>query len=145
MNAQAQGEMFDPTDADALDLIAHCGSLVPALHQWPELLADLFAVHEAYNLRQGMSAAAAAVDARDRCLLEAQYMGARMVYFPTGEKLKSALRDALIYREFKGHNQLALAKKYNLTVVRIYQIVAEQTALFVKERQGKLFSEGVGK
>ena len=137
-----QAEMFHPTDADAMDLIAHMGNAVPASNQWPELLADLFAVHEAYNLRQGMSSTQAAVDARDRCILEAQYMGARMVYFPTGEKLKLALRDALIFREFKGHNQLALAKKHDVTVTRIYQIVAEQTALFVKERQGRLFNQG---
>jgi Mor family transcriptional regulator len=141
MNARDQTEMFDPTDADAVDLIAHLGNQPQQTHQWPELLADLFSVHEAYNLRQGMSAEKAALDARDRCLIEAQYIGARMVYFPTGEKLKTALRDALIYREFNGHNHLALAQKYKLTVTRVYQIVAEQTALFVKERQGKLFNK----
>jgi Mor family transcriptional regulator len=137
----AQGEMFDPMSADPIDLIEHMGDRVPPTHQWPPLLADLFAVQEAYNRRKGMNETDAAVDARDRCVLLADYFGGRMVYIPTGERLHQALRDALIWAEFKGHNQLALCQKYELTQVRVYQILAEQRALMVKERQGKLFNE----
>lgn len=137
-----QAEMFVPTDADPMDLIEHMGDRVPPVNQWPPLLADLFAVLEAYNKRHGLEDGKAALDARDRCMLLADYFGGRMVYFPTGEKLQIALRDAMIWHEFKGHNHLELAQKYNLTIVRIYQILAEQRSLFVKDRQGKLFNEG---
>lgn len=136
-----QAEMFDPTSADPLDLIAHMGDRVPPEHQWPPLLAELFAVHQAFNRRKGMNEEKAALDARDRCVLLASYLGGRMAYLPTGEKLQLALRDAIIFAEFRGHNHLELSQKYGLTVVRIYQIIAEQRALFVKERQGKLFSD----
>jgi Mor family transcriptional regulator len=136
-----QGEMFDPMSADPMDLIEHMGDRVPPMHQWPPLLADLFAVLMAYNRRNGMDEAGAAVDARDRCVLLADYFGGRMVYMPTGEKLHQALRDALIWTEFKGNNQLALSQKYQLTITRVYQILAEQRALLVKERQGRLFNE----
>ena len=137
--------MFDPMSADPMDLIEHMGNRVPPQHQWPPLLADIFAVLRAYNLRNGLDETDAAVDARDRCVLLADYFGGRMVYMPTGERLHQALRDAMIWTEFRGNNHLALAEKYDLTVVRVYQILAEQRSLMVKERQGKLFNEGDGK
>jgi len=115
------------------------GDRVPPAHQWPPLLAELFDVLFAYNKRQGIDEETAAIDARDRCVLLAGYFGGRMMYIPTGEKLQNALRDAVIWHEFKGNNQNELAEKYGLTVVRIYQILAEQRALCVKERQGRLF------
>ncbi len=136
-----QAEMFDPTAADAIDLIAHLGDQIPAKHLWPAYLADVFAINEAYNRRRQMDEMAAALDARDRSILLADYIGGRQFYLPTGETLKTALRDAIIYREFKGHNHNALAEKYGVTPTRIYQICAEQRRLFIRERQGKLFNE----
>lgn len=139
-----QVEMFDPLDADPLDLIAHMGDVVPAKHRWPEYLADLFELMQAYNLRKKMSMEESAIDARDRCMLMAKYHGGRMHYLPTGETLERALRDVIIFKEFRGNNHEALAAKWDLTITRIYQILAEQTKLFQKERQGKLFNHGEG-
>lgn len=45
------------------------------------------------------------------------------LYWPKGVIYESDVRSAQIYDEFNGRNVVELAKKYNLTKVRIYQII----------------------
>ncbi|MCH4295595.1 transcriptional regulator [Shewanella sp. 3B26] len=67
------------------------------------------------------------------------YLGGRDLYIPNGERLKDALRDIRIWREFKGNNLEQLSRQYGLTERRVSQIVAEQRAAFVARRQRGLF------
>lgn len=67
------------------------------------------------------------------------YLGGRDIYIPNGDRLKDALRDIRIWREFKGNNLEQLSRQYGLTERRISQIVAEQRAAFVARKQRRLF------
>jgi Mor family transcriptional regulator len=134
-----QGELFNPVDADPMDLLSHLGDRVPDRRLWPENLANLFEVMQAYNLRQRLDPLAAALDARDRCIVLGEYCGGRQYYIPTGEPLRIALRDAIIFHESRRGNNRAMAKRFGLTERQIFHIVAEQTRLFIELRQGKLF------
>ncbi len=67
------------------------------------------------------------------------YMGGRDIYIPNGERLKDALRDIQIWREFKGNNIEALSRKYKMTERRVTQIIKFQRAAFVARNQRSLF------
>ncbi|WP_077753620.1 Mor transcription activator family protein [Shewanella psychrophila] len=67
------------------------------------------------------------------------YLGGRDLYIPNGERLKDALRDIRIWREFKGNNLEQLSRDYGLTERRVSQIIAEQRAAFVARKQRRLF------
>ncbi|MBO2568608.1 transcriptional regulator [Shewanella algae] len=67
------------------------------------------------------------------------YLGGRDMYIPSGERLKVALRDIRIWREFKGNNLEQLSRLYGLSERRVSQIVAEQRIAFVARKQRGLF------
>ncbi|TVP15376.1 Mor transcription activator family protein [Shewanella sp. KCT] len=67
------------------------------------------------------------------------YLGGRDIYIPNGDRLKDALRDIRIWREFKGNNLEQLSRDYGLTERRVSQIIAEQRAAFVARKQRRLF------
>jgi Mor family transcriptional regulator len=138
-NGGDQSSLFDPRTCDALDLIEHIGDEVPAENRWPKTLAEIFRVHEAYNLRRGMTSDRAALDARDRTILLGEYLGGRMLYLPKGEALRTAVLHALIWRDFRGHNHEELAAKYQINIVSIYEILRAQRALSSHRMQGRLF------
>ena len=45
------------------------------------------------------------------------------IYIPKGAAYEFSKRDVEIFNRFNGRNHSALAREYNLTVMRIYQIV----------------------
>ncbi|MCL1162482.1 transcriptional regulator [Shewanella chilikensis] len=67
------------------------------------------------------------------------YLGGRDIYIPNGDRLKDALRDIRIWREFKGNNLEQLSRDYGLTERRVSQIIAEQRAAFWARMQRRLF------
>ena len=67
------------------------------------------------------------------------YMGGRHLYIPNGDRLKKALRDIRIWRDFKGNNIEALSREYHLTERHITQIIADQRAAAIARRQRNLF------
>ncbi|MCG9722131.1 Mor transcription activator family protein [Shewanella sp. Isolate7] len=67
------------------------------------------------------------------------YLGGRDIYIPSGERLKVALRDIRIWRDFKGNNLEALSRIHGLSERRISQIVEEQRRAFLARRQRGLF------
>lgn len=71
----------------------------------------------------------------------AESQGGRPIYLPRGEALRNAVRDRLIYRLANRNNIEALAQRFDVSVRRIEQIVAEQHALHLSRVQGRLFSE----
>lgn len=52
-----------------------------------------------------------------------QGLGGNAVYLPKRTKLKEGKRDALINAEYRGNNLNSIAKKYDLTTVRVRQIL----------------------
>lgn len=67
------------------------------------------------------------------------YFGGRDIYIPNGTKLKSALRNIAIWREYNGRNIEMLANRYKLTERQITEIIREQRQAEVKRRQRELF------
>lgn len=62
--------------------------------------------------------------------------GGMQIYFPKG----LSLRDIKIFQEFTGNNHTELARKYNLTEVRVYQILEKARESYIKKTQPDLFS-----
>lgn len=61
------------------------------------------------------------------------------LYLPKGDQYDISRRDIEIFEAFNGSNHEKLAREYNLTVMRIYQIVKAVRAEMVRKRQGALF------
>lgn len=61
------------------------------------------------------------------------------LYLPKGVQYTLSRRDMEIFERFDGRNHEVLAREYNLTVMRIYQIVKAVRAELLKQRQGALF------
>ncbi|OZS45289.1 Mor transcription activator family protein [Photobacterium sanguinicancri] len=67
------------------------------------------------------------------------YFGGRDIYIPNGSKLKSALRNISIWREYNGRNIEQLANHHKLTERQITEIIREQRQAELKRRQRELF------
>lgn len=64
--------------------------------------------------------------------------GGEYFYVPKDIRLAAHGRDIEVWREFTGHNQRELARKFGVTVQYIYQIIARQREKEKKERQAEL-------
>ena len=69
--------------------------------------------------------------------------GGENLYIPRNITGKVAKRNAKIYVEFTGNNHDLLAKKYGLTLQRVYAIIKEEGNRHKKERQPSLFGDDV--
>jgi Mor family transcriptional regulator len=137
-----QPQLFDVMTCDPADLLDKGGDALLEMRKWPQRLVELFQVMEAYNRRQKMDPEAAARDAAERVVLIADYQGGRPQYLPKSDEIRRGVRDALIFR-FSGRIKVEqLADQFGLTTAMIYQIIAEQTALFRARLQGRLFDDG---
>lgn len=107
------------------------------IHRWPSTLQSLCELMrvtlEGYKVTNALMLSEALATSLST------YLGGRDVYIPNGERLKDALRDIQIWREFKGNNLELLSRSYGLTERRVSQIIAEQRAAFVARKQRKLF------
>lgn len=72
-----------------------------------------------------------------------QHHGGIEIFIAKGLQFEISERDAIIYREFRGNNVGALARKYGLTERQIYSIVAKCRSRWVEENQPSLFGEAV--
>lgn len=131
---------MDATTCDPLDLIEQLGDDLE-LRKWPARLHDLYTLHREFNeRRRGMTPDAAALDARDRCILLANYLGGRAYNIPRGDALRIALRDKQIHEEFNGKNHEELADRYGLNIITVYRIIRQQIKLSRESRmRGRLF------
>ena len=134
-----QHTMFDALTCDPMELIERLGDDVET-RKWPARLHTLYEVHRHYNAKRlRMSADSAERDARDRCILIGDYLGGRGFILPRGDALRKALRDKQMWLEFTGNNYEELSARYNLHLMHVYRIIAEQRALFSAPPQGQLF------
>ena len=66
------------------------------------------------------------------------HYGGNQIYIPRGDKFNRAKLHAAIRREFNGRNYAELARRHGLTEMRVRQIVVQQQARDVQQRQGRL-------
>ena len=107
------------------------------IKRWPSTLQSIFELMRITLEGQKVSNAMVISEALATTL--STYLGGRDLYIPNGERLKDALPDIRIWREFKGHNPEQLSSDYGLTERRVSQIIAEQRAAFVARKQRRLF------
>ncbi|NMG48253.1 transcriptional regulator [Azoarcus communis] len=81
-------------------------------------------------------AAEAAMSIAERVRKE---LGGGFHYIPKGRDYELSHRDRAIYGKFRGDNYQQLAREYDLTEMRIRQIVERCRAADIKSRQSGLF------
>lgn len=67
------------------------------------------------------------------------HWGGSMLYVPKTDHLRAHKRDLQIWNDFTGDNHNELGRKYDLSVITIYQILARVREQLRKENQGDLF------
>ena len=107
------------------------------IKRWPSTLQSLCELMRVTLEGQAISNSVQISEALATTL--STYLGGRDIYIPNGDRLKDALRDIRIWREFKGNNLEELSRDYGLTERRISQIVKEQRLAFVARKQRRLF------
>lgn len=115
--------------AEMEKILERSGDLLQVAHSWPKTLVELTDVLCAHFKQIGMAPPAAKDFSQKVIIVIAHHLGGRMFYLPRDRKLRLALRDDAIWREFDGANVHELAQRYELTTNRVYQILAEQRAL----------------
>lgn len=108
--------------------------------KWPANLALLVDVLHATLRGRGHDDATALDDAQHCAIAVGEYQGGRNYYLPTGERLRSFVRDRAIYIACNGRNKADLALRYGITERRVEQIVAEQRAIHLRKIQPPLFA-----
>jgi len=132
--------LFDPAAMTA-DMVLNGmdEDIRQAARNWPSLLAELVDVLEDYfSRRQGLAENTCREMVQDVVVVMAHHLGGRSIYLPRDDRLKRAIRDALIYKAFDGGNHLALARQTGLTTTQIYNIVSRQRRLKLDRVQMKL-------
>lgn len=130
------GDLFGDDIPD--DALEHMQS--PEIRaKWPKALADLVSVIEAAHLRAGDAPDVAQRRAFVTVRALSNYAGGRQLYMPKGDVLERALRDREIWGKYTGRNIDDLAESFDLTVVQVYSIIAEQRALHRQRIQPSLF------
>ena len=71
----------------------------------------------------------------------AQMWGGEVIYIPRNLILLLSERDRKIFNEFNGTNHRELARKYNVSMQWIYQIVKRVTKEEIARRQFDMFGE----
>ncbi len=106
---------------------------------YPELLADLADQVAAKLAELGIDVERAAeIGFATAEHIRINWSGQNL-YLPKGVQYQLSRRDIEIFERFNGINHDALAREYNLTVMRIYQIVKAVRAEMIRKRQGSLF------
>lgn len=113
---------------------------VPA-DRWPQTLADIVDVTAAALEGRGMAAGESRDTARAVAVALADYLGARPIYLPRGDTLRTAIEHAAIWHNWDGRSatKYALARQYRTTPRNIERIIVEQRTLHRRRFQGSLF------
>lgn len=105
---------------------------------WVGTLRDLLAVMTTEMKRAGLCDKQSCDLSGKLTLAIALYMGGQGFYLPAGNRLKTAIRDTLIYAEFNGRNLKYLCKKYRLAQTALYGILKHQKRAYTKRHQYEL-------
>lgn len=132
----------NPKDCDPVDLIVHHGEDFPPEQKWPAMLRNLVAVLLEYNRRVlRMTDKQASEDAKERVFLIAHYLGGKFMYLPRGDRLRSAVRDALIWRLAATLKPSEIAEQFGLSEVMAYRIISQAPPMQDDGLRGRLFDE----
>lgn len=135
---EQQQEIFH-TDTSELELLINSVDDIDndnVRQRWPSTLQSLSEVLNSELDRAGIKAPHLA----DKLTIAlGHYFGGRDIYIPNGSKLKSALRNIEIWREYNGRNIEQLAATHKLTERQITEVVREQRQAEVRRRQRSLF------
>lgn len=138
MNEEQQG-MFENVDHD--DIIANLGgSPVDIKDKWPHLVAEMIDLLKIVREAQGADETQAKKEALEITERICKTFGGMQIYVPKGHQLAMAVRNNRIWNDFTGSNVEELTHKYDLTQVRIYEILKEQRHLHIKTKQSDLFN-----
>lgn len=106
---------------------------------YPELLADMASHLGTLLVEHGIGREKAAeIGLKAAEFLRGHWSGVPF-YIPKGSAWELSNRDLEIFEKFNGRNHAALAREYNLSVMRIYQIVKACRAELLRKTQGALF------
>lgn len=105
--------------------------------KYPEALADMRADLEALLVVQGVDAQQAKGVAYNAVETLRQRWGG--MYLPKGTGINLSRRDREIARQWNGSNKAEICRRYDISDVRFYQILAKQRAEQVAARQQRLF------
>jgi Mor family transcriptional regulator len=109
---------------------------------YPEVLADIArTVHERLMARARLAHQEAAEIALDVAEHVRKNIGGVATYIPRGLSYELSLRDRQIWSEFKGDNHAELARKYDMTEMRVRQIIDRAARADRAARQQKLFAD----
>lgn len=129
-------------DSFSDNLLEHLDDIPKDIQRkWPKDLAALIDIFEASLKRLGQNEDQAKRIAHTLLAEQANYCGGRYIYIPKGDRLRQAIRDVDLFRDWKDCGILPdqLAAKYRLSVQRVYQIISEQRAIHLKRLQPDLF------
>lgn len=116
-------QLFDDAYPERLREVATC------------LYLELLEADELVALLGAPRCAQIALDQTERLSFD---LGGESFYMHRGTRYRLSLRDRKIVAEFNGHNQHALARQYQLSTVRIYQIISAWRDEEFARRQGRL-------
>lgn len=110
-----------------------------AENHYPEVLQDLCDQVSLMLVKAGLGAEKAAEIGFATSEHIREHWGGQPIYIAKGVQYEFTRRDLEVFEKFNGHNHAALAREYNLTVMRIYQIIKAVRAELMRKRQGALF------
>jgi Mor family transcriptional regulator len=135
-------EAKDPMNCDPVELLVDYGEDLPSTEKWPAMLRNLVAVLLEYNRRVlKMSNKQASEDAQERVFLIAHYFGGKFLYLPRGDRLRSAVRNALISRLAATLSTSEIAEQFGLSEVMVYRIISQAPPMEDDGLRGRLFDE----
>lgn len=111
----------------------------------PEILADL-AKHIEVGLMKKVVANDWTIDKAKQISIDvaheiAKTWGGEVIYIPRNVALLLSERDHQIWQEFNGFNHRELARKYNVSMAWVYQIVKRMRKAEIARRQFDMFEE----
>lgn len=107
-------------------------------HEFSQALYDI--IYHAL-LGQGVDKTQATTIAEESTDTVLDEFGGENLYIPKNISGKAARRNRQIYDEFTGDNHEVLAKKYGVTLQRIYAIIKEQRQFEFNTRQFYLWDD----
>lgn len=102
--------------------------------QWPETLSAIYGTFVNTLKRAGLGSDRAASLASSLTIELATYAGGRMLYLPSGFRIRMFAKHREIFHRHNGKNTQALATEYRVSTRAIQKIVAQQRALLRRSR-----------
>lgn len=109
------------------------------MSDYPEILQDLADKATVFLVAEGLEQQCAKEVGSKLAEHVRKEWGGQMQYIPRGTRYQCSLRDFEIFDKFKGDNYDQLAREYDMSEMRVRQIVAAVRQEEMKKRQQGLF------